>query len=127
MELDTTNPEKSQNPAESAVAVEVAPAAFAPLTPKPGSGAPLDLQALLDISVTLAVELGRVKLSLERVTKFTPGTVVELTRAANEPVDVLVNGTPVARAEVVTVGEKYGIRILELVSPEERLRRVARG
>lgn len=114
-------------PSETAAAVEIAPAAFAPLTPKGASGAPLDLQSLLDITVTLAVELGRVKIPLERVTRFTPGTIVELTRASSEPVDVLVNGTPVAKAEVVTVGEKYGIRILELVSPEERLKRVSKG
>ena len=106
--------------------VEVASAPFSPLQPKASQGNPLEMQALLDIPVTLTVELGRVRLPLERVTQFAPGSLVELLRASNEPVDVLVNGTPVARAEVVTVGEKYGIRILELVSPEERLKRMAR-
>ena len=108
-------------------AIDVAPAQFAPLQAKAAQGAPLDMQSLLDIPVTLTVELGRVKLPLERVTQFAAGSLVELARASNEPVDVLVNGTPVARAEVVTVGEKYGIRIVELVSQEERLKRMSRG
>lgn len=111
----------------NAPAVEVGAAIFSPLSGSSATGAPLDMQALLDIPVTLSVELGRVKLPLERVTQFAPGVIVELSRASGEPVDVLVNGTPVARAEVVTVGDKYGIRIVELVSPEERLRRMARG
>lgn len=115
----------NETPAD-APAIAVGAAAFTPLQPKAPQGAPLDLNALLDIPVTLTVELGRVKLPLERVTQLAQGSLVELAKASNEPVDVLVNGTPVARGEVVTVGEKYGIRILELVSPEERLKRMAR-
>lgn len=107
-------------------AVEVGAAPFAPLVSSGSIGSPLEMQALMDIPVSLSVELGRVKLPLERVTKFAPGVIVELARTAGEPVDVLVNGTPVARAEVVTVGDKYGIRIVELVSPEERLKKMAR-
>ncbi|MFN0205568.1 MAG: flagellar motor switch protein FliN [Planctomycetota bacterium] len=106
--------------------VDVAAASFAPITSKTTGGAPLDMQSLLDIQVSLSVELGRVKLSLEKVTQLTPGALIELGRPAAEPVDVFVNGTPIARAEVVTVGDKYGIRIVELVSPEERLKRMAR-
>ncbi|HKE00360.1 MAG TPA: FliM/FliN family flagellar motor switch protein, partial [Planctomycetota bacterium] len=76
--------------------------------------------------VTITVELGRVRVPLEQVTRWTPGSVVELARTSDQPVDVLVNGTPVARAEVVTVGDHYGIRVVELVSPEDRLKRFAR-
>ncbi|MBI3819097.1 MAG: flagellar motor switch protein FliN [Planctomycetes bacterium] len=112
---------------QNSSAAEVGPAAFAPIASAGVAGAPIEMQSLLDIPVTLSVELGRVKLPLERVTQFAPGVVIELQRVAGEPVDVLVNGTPVARAEVVTVGDKYGIRIVELVSPEERLRKMARS
>jgi flagellar motor switch protein FliN/FliY len=107
--------------------IDVTAAAFPPVQQKTPAGAPLEMQALLDIPVTLTVELGRVKLPLERVTQFSPGVLVELGRPASEPVDILVNGTPIARAEVVTVGDKYGIRIVELVAPEERLKRMARA
>lgn len=115
--------------AETAAAsdVEVASPSFAPLLPAAGHDAgALDLQSLLDIPVTVSVELGRVRELLDRVTRWAPGTVLDLKRSATEPVEVLVNGTPVARAEVVTVEDRYGIRIVELVSPEERLKRVVR-
>ncbi|MBL8695836.1 MAG: flagellar motor switch protein FliN [Planctomycetes bacterium] len=117
----------SNDPAmDAGTSVEVAPVAFQEIARKPTSGAPLEIQSLLDIPVTLAVELGKVRLPLERVTRLATGSVIELNRLSTEPVDILVNGTPVARAEVVTVGEKYGVRIVELVSPEERLKRMAR-
>ncbi len=103
-------------------AVPVGSPRLRPLAPKAPAGVSLDLEQLMDIPVTLAVELGRVKLSLDRVTRLAPGALVELPRASTDPVDVLVNGTPVARAEVVTVGEQYGIRIVELVSPEDRVK-----
>jgi flagellar motor switch protein FliN/FliY len=116
---------KAAAPPESAP-VEVGGAPFAPLTtPTPRAGSGPSLQQLLDIPVTLSVELARVALPLERVTQLAPGAVIDLEREASLPVDVLVNGTPVARAEVVTVGEKYGIRVVSLVSPEERLKHAA--
>src|SRR5262245_42634054 len=107
-------------------AVDVGAPPFSPLPSGPAGGTPIEMDVLLDIPVTISVELGRVKLPLENVTQFAPGMLVELPRIASEPVDLLVNGTPVARAEVVTVGEKYGVRIVELVSPEERLKRMAK-
>ena len=107
--------------------VDVATPSFASLQAGAAADASsLDLQSLLDIPVTISVELGRVRLPLDRVTRWAPGTVLDLMRASTEPVEVLVNGTPVARAEVVTVEDRYGIRIVDLVSPEERLKRVAR-
>jgi flagellar motor switch protein FliN/FliY len=83
-----------------------------------------DLNLLLDIPLNISVELGRASLLLQDVLDLAPGSVVELDKAAGEPVDVLVNGRLVARGEVVVIEDNFGIRITEIVSPQERVHRL---
>ncbi|MDR1811724.1 MAG: flagellar motor switch protein FliN [Candidatus Fibromonas sp.] len=101
-----------------------APPAF---TPQMGGGVfgstgnkALDL--LMDIEMPIVIELGRTQMSLKRILELGPGAIVEMDRLAGEPVDILINGKVVARGEVVVVDENFGVRILSLVSPEERLK-----
>ena len=84
------------------------------------------LDMILDIPVQLSVELGRAKLPIRTIVQLSPGAVVELDRLAGEPMDLLVNGCLVARGEVVVVNDKFGIRLTDVISPDERLRRSSR-
>lgn len=104
------------------------PLAGDPLRPTAGGDAPLnDIQMVLDIPVTLSVELGRVKVPIKYILQLAQGSVVELDALAGEPMDVLVNGYLIAQGEVVVVNEKFGIRLTDVVTPSERLRRVSRS
>lgn len=85
------------------------------LTAGAGLGAPADLHLLSDVELTVTVELGRIRLPLRDLLRLQEGTVVELDRLAGAPVDVLANGTPVARGDVVVVGDELGVRISELI------------
>jgi flagellar motor switch protein FliN/FliY len=89
-----------------------------------GMSGPVDksVEMLLDIELDVSIELGRSNLSVKRVLDLSPGSIVELDRMAGEPVDLLVNNKVVAKGEVVVVDENFGIRIVSLVSPEERIR-----
>jgi len=80
-----------------------------------------DLAVILDIPVTISLEVGRASLSIRNLLKLNQGSVIELDRLAGDPLDVLVNGTLIAHAEVVVVNEKFGIRFTDVVSPQERL------
>lgn len=82
------------------------------------------LEVILDIPVTLSMELGRTRTSIRELLQLTQGSVVKLDRPAGEPLDILVNGCLVARGEVVVVNERFGVRITDIVSPEERVRRL---
>lgn len=99
----------------SAPGPDVAPVAYPDLGPgtEPGRRADLDLLADVDLAVT--VELGRVRLKVRDLLRLTEGSVVELDRAAGAPVDVLVNGSLVARGDVVIVDDELGVRITELL------------
>ena len=81
-----------------------------------------DLDRVLDVRVDLSVELGRRRMSIAEVLALAPGSVVEFNKASNEPMDVFVNDQLVARGEAVVVGERYAVRVTEVVSPTERLR-----
>ncbi len=81
-----------------------------------------NIELLLDVDLDVSIELGSTTLSIKRVLDLAPGSVVELDRMAGEPVDLLVNNKPVAKGEVVVIDESFGIRILSLVSPEERIK-----
>lgn len=81
-----------------------------------------NVEMLLDIEMDVSIELGRADLSVKRILELAPGAIVELDRMAGEPVDLLVNGKVVAKGEVVVVDENFGIRIVSLVSPEERIK-----
>ena len=80
------------------------------------------LDVILDIPVTIAMEIGRSKLSIRNLLQLNQGSVVELDRMAGEPMDVLVNGTLVAHGEVVVVNEKFGIRLTDVISPADRIK-----
>jgi flagellar motor switch protein FliN/FliY len=79
---------------------------------------------ILDIPVTVSVEIGRTKISISNLLKLNQGSVVELDRLAGEPMDVTVNGTLVAHGEVVVVNEKFGIRLTDIISATERVRKL---
>ncbi len=87
-----------------------------------GGGANLDV--VLDISVTLSLELGRAQISIRQLLQLHPGAVVELDRLVGEPLDVLVNGTLIAHGEVVVVNDKFGIRLTDVVSAAERVKKL---
>jgi flagellar motor switch protein FliN/FliY len=95
----------------------------------PGSGraeGASDLDLILDIPVTLTVELGRTKIPIKHILQLAQGSVIELDALAGEPMDVLVNGCLIAQGEVVVVNEKFGIRLTDIVTPSERMRRLHR-
>ncbi len=80
------------------------------------------LDVVLDIPVTIAMEIGRTKISIRNLLQLNQGSIVELDRLAGEPMDVLVNGTLVAHGEVVVVNEKFGIRLTDVISPADRIK-----
>jgi len=86
-----------------------------------------DIDFILDIPVLLTVELGRTKISIKNLLQLAQGSVVELDGLAGEPMDVLVNGCLIAQGEVVVVNDKFGIRLTDIVTPSERMRRLAKG
>ncbi|MEJ2645071.1 MAG: flagellar motor switch protein FliN [Gammaproteobacteria bacterium] len=83
-----------------------------------------NLDVILDIPVTIAMEIGRTRISIRNLLQLNQGSVVELDRLAGEPMDVLVNGTLVAHGEVVVINEKFGIRLTDVVSPAERVKKL---
>ncbi len=87
-------------------------------------GAEVDLDAILDVPVTLGLEVGRATITIGELLRLNQGSVVELGRSAVEPMDVLVNGTLVARGEIVVVDDKFGIRLVDVVTPAERIRKL---
>ncbi len=99
---------------------------FQELTPGvSGSGVPpQNLDMILDIPVSMTVELGRTKIAIRNLLQLAQGSVVELDGMAGEPMDVLVNGCLIAQGEVVVVNDKFGIRLTDIITPAERLRRL---
>lgn len=85
-----------------------------------------DIDLILDIPVQLTVELGRTRVPIKQVLSMAQGSVIELDGLAGEPMDLLVNGCLIAQGEVVVVNEKFGIRITDIVTPSERMRRLQR-
>ena len=107
----------------------VAAASFANFAPTGvgGNAAGNDLNMILDIPVQLTVELGRTKIPIKHILQLAQGSVVELEALAGEPMDVLVNGYLIAQGEVVVVNDKFGIRLTDIVTPSERMRRLSRA
>lgn len=90
------------------------------------SGMMRELDMILDIPVQLTVELGRTKITIKNLLQLAHGSVVELDALAGEPMDVLVNGTLIAQGEVVVVNDKFGIRLTDIITPSERMRKLGR-
>jgi flagellar motor switch protein FliN/FliY len=113
---------------EVAMASEsVAPAEFTKFAPTPPGAAGNDLNMILDIPVQLTVELGRTRIPIKHILQLAQGSVVELETMAGEPMDVLVNGFLIAQGEVVVVNDKFGIRLTDIVTPSERMRRLSKA
>jgi len=85
-----------------------------------------DINMILDIPVQLTVEMGRTRIPIKNILQLAQGSVVELETLAGEPMDVLVNGYLIAQGEVVVVNDKFGIRLTDIVTPSERMRRLSR-
>ena len=91
-----------------------------------GATAHNDLDMIMGIPVQLTVELGRTKMAIKSLLQLAQGSVVELTTMAGEPMDVLINGFLIAQGEVVVVNDRLGIRLTDIITPSERLRRINR-
>jgi flagellar motor switch protein FliN len=90
---------------------------------KAGSISP-ELEVILDIPVSISMEVGRTSITIRNLLQLNQGSVIELDRLAGEPLDVLVNGTLIAHGEVVVVNEKFGIRMTDVISPSERIKKL---
>jgi flagellar motor switch protein FliN/FliY len=113
----------AEQQATGAPAVKPASGVFEELRPDaaaPGGGGRLDM--ILDIPVSLAVELGRTRIAIRDLLQLAQGSVVELDALAGEPMDIMVNGCLIAQGEVVVVNDQFGIRVTDIITPEERLR-----
>ena len=98
------------------------PADFQPLHAENHHSGEIKLDAILDVPVTISMEIGRTRINIRNLLQLNQGSVVELDRFAGEPMDVLVNGTLIAQGEVVVVNEKFGIRLTDIVSPADRVK-----
>jgi len=103
----------------------VSPAPMAEFTPTmtQTEGAP-DLDVIMDIPVRISMEVGNTEISIRNLLQLNQGSVIEMDRLAGEPLDVLVNGTLIAHGEVVVVNEKFGIRMTDVISPSERIKKL---
>ena len=118
---------ESKPEAATEVQDQVSPASFQNFSPTTGNTAGNDINMILDIPVQLTVELGRTRVPIKHILQLAHGSVVELDAMAGEPMDVLVNGYLIAQGEVVVVNDKFGIRLTDIVTPSERMRRLSRG
>ena len=87
-------------------------------------GADMNLDVILDVPVALTLEVGRARIPIRNLLQLNQGSVVELERAAGDPLDVFINGTLIAQGEVVVVNDRFGVRLTEVVSPAERIKRL---
>jgi flagellar motor switch protein FliN/FliY len=99
---------------------------FQPLSKVEAASTRNDIDMILDIPVQLTVELGRTKIAIRNLLQLAQGSVVELDGLAGEPMDVLVNGCLIAQGEVVVVNDKFGIRLTDIITPSERIRKLNR-
>ena len=117
-EQATVEPDVEATPASAAV--------FEQFSGGADKGAPQGFDMIMDIPVSLTVELGRTRISIRNLLQLAHGSIVELEGLAGEPMDVLVNGTLIAQGEVVVVNEKFGIRLTDIITPQERIRKLNR-
>jgi flagellar motor switch protein FliN/FliY len=124
-ELEEEFPDLSHVKVEETMASRAEFQQLSPPSPRTGvTGTNIDM--LLDVKMPVAIELGRTEMPISEILTLGPGSVVELDKLAGEPVDLLVNDKIVARGEVVVVDENFGVRITMLMSPEERLKSLAK-
>ncbi|MBN2647003.1 MAG: flagellar motor switch protein FliN [Thiotrichales bacterium] len=114
-----------EDPWGAALAEQADKASFEEISDSTGSGkSKVDLDVLLDVPVTLQLEIGRAKVSIRNLLSYTQGSVIEMDRLAGEPLDLLVNGTLIAHGEVVVINDKFGVRLTDVISPQERIRKL---
>ncbi|WP_058834652.1 flagellar motor switch protein FliN [Luteimonas abyssi] len=102
-----------------------APARFEDLQADPVADiGDLNLDMILDVPVALSLEVGRTRMPIRNLLQLNRGSVIELERGAGEPLDVYVNGTLIAHGEVVVINDRFGVRLTDVVSPSERIRRL---
>jgi flagellar motor switch protein FliN/FliY len=99
---------------------------FKSLEPQDTLGGLQDIDMILDIPVKLTVELGRTKMTIKELLRLSQGSVVALDGLAGEPLDIMINGYLIAQGEVVVVADKFGVRITDIITPSERMRRLSR-
>jgi len=90
----------------------------------PKEGPHPDLEFILDIPLEVSVEIGRTKMIINDLLKLSQGSIIELNKMAGEPVEILVNGKLMARGEVVVVNERFGVRLTEIITPQERIKKL---
>lgn len=117
---------EEQAPGEATAGVDAQTARFEQLhaDTNGAAGGDVKIDAILDVPVTIAMEIGRSRINIRNLLQLNQGSVVELDRLAGEPMDVLVNGTLIAQGEVVVVNEKFGIRLTDIVSPADRVKKL---
>jgi flagellar motor switch protein FliN/FliY len=125
-EQEKTAPDGAQS-GTSVSAADTTAALFPKLSGGKTIQANNDIDMILDIPVQLTVELGRTRIPIKHILQLAQGSVIELDGLAGEPMDVLVNGCLIAQGEVVVVNDKFGIRLTDIVTPSERLRRLNRA
>lgn len=119
--------EEAGTPMESSTPADALGAQSVPLDPLQNTSTSkedLNLDVILDIPVTISMEIGSTKINIRNLLQLNQGSVVELDRMAGEPLDVVVNGTLIAHGEVVVVNEKFGIRLTDIISPAERVKKL---
>lgn len=99
---------------------------FENLSPQPTSETKQDINLILDIPISMSVELGRTKMAIKDLLNLTQGSIIALEGLAGEPLDILINGYLIAQGEIVVVGDNYGVRITDIITPSERVRRLSR-
>jgi flagellar motor switch protein FliN/FliY len=127
-QASTTQPAADLANADAGAPARRAPTAtFEQFSPGPAKAAGTnDIDLILDIPVQLTVELGRTKIAIKNLFQLAQGSVVELDGLAGEPMDVFVNGCLIAQGEVVVVNDKFGIRLTDIITPAERIRKLKR-
>jgi len=109
---------------ESSEEMKIRPAKFAPLEEKQTTAELGNIDLILDVPLQITVELGRARMSIKEVLELSTGRVIELDKLDGEPLDILANGRLIARGEVVVVGETFGVRVTEILTPEERIGKI---
>ncbi len=128
-EVEQILEDNASEPASTAAGQEFPAADLENLTPgqsseQPRPAADMNLDVILDVPVTISVEIGRTQIPIRQLLQYHQGSVIELDRRIGEPLDVLVNGTLIAHGEVVMVDEQFGIRLTDVVSPSERVKKL---
>jgi len=122
--MNTGEPDLSEvTDADPAIIIDTPVSATETASPET-TGSDVSLDMILDVPVTLSLEIGRTRMPIRNLLQLNQGSVIELERGAGEPLDVYVNGTLIAHGEVVVINDRFGMRLTDVVSPSERIRRL---